>query len=52
MDNFYTDSSYEINIISKGSYVKDISGNTFTSSDLLMESKVAIKTLDKDSKLN
>ena len=52
MDNFYTDSSYEINIISKGRTVKDISGNTFTSSDLLMESKVAIKTLDKDSKLN
>lgn len=52
MDNFYTDSSYEINIVSKGSSVKDISGNTFTSSHLLKERKVAIKTLDKDSKLN
>jgi hypothetical protein len=52
MDGFYTDSLYEIKIISKESTVKDISGNTFTSSHLLMEKKVAIKILDKDSKLN
>jgi hypothetical protein len=47
MDNFYTDSLYEINIISKENAVKDVSGFTFTPNYLLGEKKNAIKTLHK-----
>jgi len=50
MDNFYTDSLYEINIISKERTVKDVSGFTFTPSYLLREKKKAIKPLHKHSK--
>jgi hypothetical protein len=43
MDNFYTDSLYEINIISKERTVKDVSGSTFTPSYLPREKKNATK---------
>jgi hypothetical protein len=49
MDNFYTDSLYEINIISKGRTGKDLSGSSFTSDHLLRKKKNAIKTVYKNS---
>ena len=50
MDNFYTDSLYEINITSKERTLKDTSGFNFTPSYLLREKKNGIKPLHKDSK--
>ena len=49
MDNFYTDSLYEINIISKERTLKDLSGSSFTSNRLLRQKKNAIKPVYKNS---
>jgi hypothetical protein len=49
MDNFYTDSLYEINIISKERTAKDLSGSSFTSNGLLRQKKNAIKPVYKNS---
>ena len=44
MDDFYTDSLYEINITQKNVITKDFSGPKFSASHLLMEKKESIKT--------
>jgi hypothetical protein len=49
MDKFYTDSLYEINIISKERTGKDLSGSSFTSDLLLRMKKNAIKPVHKNS---
>lgn len=49
MDNFYTDSLYEINIISKEMTHKDLSGPSFTSNHLLRQKRNAIKPVYKNS---
>jgi len=49
MDNFYTDSLYEINIISKERTVKDLSGSSFTSNHLLRQKKNAVNPAYKNS---
>jgi hypothetical protein len=49
MDNFYTDSLYEINIISKERTHKDLSGPSFTSNHLQRQKKNAIKPVYKNS---
>lgn len=50
MDNFYTDSSYEINIVPKETTVNDLSGTTLTSSHLLREKKNAVRPIHKNFK--
>lgn len=50
MDNFYTDSLYEINVISKEkNKVKDVSGLTFAPNFLLRQKKKAVKATQRNS---
>jgi hypothetical protein len=50
MDNFYTDSLYDVNIISKEKITNDISGSTFTPDYLLRRGKKSIRPLNGHSK--
>jgi hypothetical protein len=49
MDNFYTDSLYEINIVSKEKTSKDVSALNFTPNQLLQDKKKSIRLLQKHS---
>jgi hypothetical protein len=49
MYNFYTDSLYEINIISKDRAGKDLSSSSFTGNHLLRQKKNAIKPVYRNS---